>query len=285
MSIDIPTRTTRSKYAKSYLFENNIYFFIEDTDKNTIKIILELIQRTISPKIKVNRLYPLGGRSAVLEKFEQKSRSRKEIYIIDGDLYLLFSQNIFQKGLVILKRYCIENYLLDPHAIHELLYEECSNTNNKEQIIKLFSFGSWFKKQDKLLSTLFIEYAVEKKNQLGIQTVKYSVEQLQKRNGNVIECELCQDLVKKRINILQKEIKQYITTNQYRQDKKNIMSSFFPKQLNSIKFVSAKDYIFPLIFRRIKKFSNSNVNDSNFKFRLSKMCNIKEFQQELNSHL
>lgn len=285
MTISIPQRSMKSKYAKSYLFLNDVYIFIEDTDKNTIKILLELIQRSISHDITIDRLHPLGGREAVLEKFQQRNTKRKEIYIIDGDLYLLFDTPNIQKGLIVLERYCIENYLLDFDAIQNLVYEECSNCMDKKQMIKEFSLTKWFKSQDKLLSKLFVEYAVEKKHRLGIQTVKYKVEQLQKRDGKQLKCELCKILVNQRAQSLRKEVKQKISNPIYLQDKKNISNNFEPNQFNSIKYVSAKDYIFPLIFKKIKKFANSNVNDSNFKYRISTKCNTDKFETILKLHL
>ena len=62
---------------------------------------LELIQRAIDKNIKIDRLHSMGGRTEVLEAFERRNINRTEIYIIDGDLYMLFENHNFQKGLVV----------------------------------------------------------------------------------------------------------------------------------------------------------------------------------------
>jgi len=283
----IPARTPKSKYAKSYLYHdyNDIDFFIEDTDKNTIKILLELIQRSLSKSIKVSQLFPLGGRDKVKDKYINRDDQRKQIFIIDGDLYLLFENTTFQKGLVSLEKYCIENYLLDENAIHELLYQECSSYNNKDLMIKDFSYNKWFKKQDKLLSKLFLEYAIEKKNKLGLTTIKYNVARLQKKKGSKLLCELDNILINKRIKNLKKEIKTFLNIVTYSNDRLDISSKLINNQLNSTIYVSSKDYIFPLIFRRIKKFANTNINDSNFLFRLSQLCSVTDFKATLIRHV
>ena len=141
MRSGIPTRNSERIYAESYLdYKNNIFIFIEDTDETTRKIMLELIQRTVDSSIKIDRLHSMGGRTEVLEAFERRNINRTEIYIIDGDLYMLFENHNFQKGLVVFDRYCIENYLLDVNALNELLYQEALTINDKEKLIQNFDY-------------------------------------------------------------------------------------------------------------------------------------------------
>lgn len=285
MGTEIPSRSPRSKYAKSYLFQNDIYFFIEDTDKNTVKIMLELIQRAISKDVSIDRLFPIGGRDAVVDKFNTRNSLRKEVYIIDGDLYLLFNQNAFKKGLLELKKYCIENYLLDEDAICEVLYEECTRYTDFKKMKKDFSFMPWLKTQDSYLKKIFLEYAIEKKNNLGIQTVKYKVGQLQKSNGTNVTCELDKQRVALRVETIRKEIIQRLGRRSYAIDKKLIKHNLYRDNFASLRFASAKDYIFPLLFKRIQKIVERDVNYSAFQFRLAKKCNLDEFEQLLAVHI
>ena len=124
MRSNIPTRTSERIYAESYLdYKNDMFIFIEDIDENSRKIMLELIQRAIDKNIKIDRLHSCGNRKKVIEKFNERNSTRKELYIIDGDLNMLFENQEFQKGLVILNKYCIENYLLDIDSIHSLIHD------------------------------------------------------------------------------------------------------------------------------------------------------------------
>ena len=180
----IPIRTSKRTYAESYLdYKNNIFIFIEDKDQNTRKIMLELIQRAIDKNIKIDRLHSMGGRTEVLEAFERRNINRTEIYIIDGDLYMLFENHNFQKGLVVFDRYCIENYLLDVNALNELLYQEALTINDKEKLIQNFDYLKWFEKQNVLLVKFFKMYAIEKFNNLGIETVSFSINLLREKEG------------------------------------------------------------------------------------------------------
>lgn len=206
MRSNIPTRTSERIYAESYLdYKNDMFIFIEDIDENSRKIMLELIQRAIDKNIKIDRLHSCGNRKKVIEKFNERNSTRKELYIIDGDLNMLFENQEFQKGLVILNKYCIENYLLDIDSIHKLLYEEAYNINEQEKLEEDFNYINWFNEQNKLLINLFKIYAIEKYNDLGIETVSFSINLLRNRIGKGILCSCSEELINKRIEIF-KEI-------------------------------------------------------------------------------
>lgn len=203
----VPIRSAERVYAESYLdYKSDIFIFIEDKNEVTRKIILELIQRAISSEIKIDKVHSLGGREKVLDAFENKNDDRTEIYIIDGDLHMQYENRAFEKGLVILDRYCIENYLLDKKALLELLYEEAKSCNF-EELSTTFDYDKWYEEQTPLFKELFLEYAIEKKNSLGLQTVKYPVNKLRSRDAkNKLLCTLDLELVHQRIENLKSDI-------------------------------------------------------------------------------
>ncbi len=285
MRSNIPTRTSERIYAESYLdYKNDMFIFIEDIDENSRKIMLELIQRAIDKNIKIDRLHSCGNRKKVIEKFNERNSTRKELYIIDGDLNMLFENQEFQKGLVILNKYCIENYLLDIDSIHKLLYEEAYNINEQEKLEEDFNYINWFNEQNKLLINLFKIYAIEKYNDLGIETVSFSINLLRNRIGKGILCSCSEELINKRIEDLKKLIIEKIGNNKFINDESFIENKI--NNRNSDIIVSAKDYILPLIFDRLKKFAkNTSSKNETLKFRLARMINIESFKENLEPHL
>jgi hypothetical protein len=281
----VPIRSAERVYAESYLdYKSDIFIFIEDKNEVTRKIILELIQRAISSEIKIDKVHSLGGREKVLDAFENKNDDRTEIYIIDGDLHMQYENRAFEKGLVILDRYCIENYLLDKKALLELLYEEAKSCNF-EELSTTFDYDKWYEEQTPLFKELFLEYAIEKKNSLGLQTVKYPVNKLRSRDAkNKLLCTLDLELVHQRIENLKSDILELISEITYSQDKSLIEQK--TEQTETYKFVSAKDYILPLVFERLKKVANNTKADvDNLKYRLSKICEVDAFKANLVPHL
>ncbi len=285
MRSNIPTRTSERIYAESYLdYKNDMFIFIEDIDENSRKIMLELIQRAIDKNIKIDRLHSCGNRKKVIEKFNERNSTRKELYIIDGDLNMLFENQEFQKGLVILNKYCIENYLLDIDSIHKLLYEEAYNINEQEKLEEDFNYINWFNEQNKLLINLFKIYAIEKYNDLGIETVSFSINLLRNRIGKGILCSCSEELINKRIEDLKKLIIEKIGNDKFINDESFIENKI--NNRNSDIIVSAKGYILPLIFDRLKKFAkNTSSKNETLKFRLARMINIESFKENLEPHL
>ena len=285
MRSNIPTRTSERIYAESYLdYKNDMFIFIEDIDENSRKIMLELIQRAIDKNIKIDRLHSCKKKKKVIEKFNERNSTRKELYIIDGDLNMLFENQEFQKGLVILNKYCIENYLLDIDSIHKLLYEEAYNINEQEKLEEDFNYINWFNEQNKLLINLFKIYAIEKYNDLGIETVSFSINLLRNRIGKGILCSCSEELINKRIEDLKKLIIEKIGNDKFINDESFIENKI--NNRNSDIIVSAKGYILPLIFDRLKKFAkNTSSKNETLKFRLARMINIESFKENLEPHL
>jgi len=283
MDNDIPVRNGLVRYAESYLYDdfNDVDFFIEDNDENIKKVMLKLLQRAFSSEIKITQIFPLGGRDNVITQYQNRDLARKQIYIIDGDLNLLFENEENQNGLVILDRYCIENYLFDKNAVHELLYDECCKESDFGRMCNLFNLDNWWESQLKLLYRIFIEYAIEKKNQTGLTTIKYSVHRLLETN----KCTLDKVLFTKRIKNLRIEIKKKISREQYNTSRCDIIRNISLKQLPINNYISGKDYILPMLFVKIKKYSNSNLADINFKYRLAKTCDTTELKELIQRHL
>jgi hypothetical protein len=133
----------------------------------------------------------------------------------------------------------------------------------------------------KYLYRLFLEYAIERENNLGLITVKYSIYRLLKSNLY----ELNKDLVLKRIIDLRKEIKSVISKEQYNQSRIRIINNIKSKCISPESYISGKDYILPILFQKIKKYAHSSLPDNHFKYRLAKTCDITEIREVILPHL
>lgn len=272
-------RTDKGEYAKSIFFHeyNEIDIFVEDTSLGYKKIYTQLLQRVLDDKYKIHSIFPLGGRESVINYCKNHNRpDRPFVFIVDADLYLMKGEDedlSTIKGLFILTRYCIENYLIEINALVELLHEE-DIEKNKEEIIDLLSYDDWLRRNEPLLLDLFIEYAVAFSLVPEIKTISYGVSKLiLSQDGDI-----CTSKVTKRIQSIKKEIIQITGETLYQEMREYICSSISSDECMLLKYVSAKDYIIPLIFLRMRSRFNLKSKNINWKVRLSMKCDISPLE-------
>ncbi len=188
-------RTIKGKKAKSVFFQkfNDIDIYVEDTSKGSKKFYNVLLSRVLSEKYKISTVFPLGNKDAVIKECQNDNDfKRLKLYIVDGDLDLLLNNNKNNLNrLYVLKRYCIENYLIDEEAIIALLHEE-DLQQTVDKIEKLFDYQAWLKENELALFDLFLLYAISKKYSLEIPTVSYPVNQLVSSNTGFIDSDKLQ---------------------------------------------------------------------------------------------
>lgn len=142
---DIPSRSQDGLAALDlfYIGFNDINFFVEDADHENL---YEVIFRKAFPEHRISRIFPLGGKSAVLSHAEKSTNNNKNnIYVLDKDFDDFLGKIVSKKNIYYLDRYCIENYLMESNAICELVVEhhprkkraEISNSLNVEEILNL----------------------------------------------------------------------------------------------------------------------------------------------------
>jgi hypothetical protein len=122
---DLPARSSRGKAALDIFYAdfNDVNFYVEDEEQENLY--LEIL-RKIFGNIRITRIFPLGGKSAVFE--HATSEANKGItsfkaYIVDRDFDQLLGKDLKHPNLFYLDRFCIENYLLEPAAVVELVIE------------------------------------------------------------------------------------------------------------------------------------------------------------------
>lgn len=271
------TRKAKARHNKPLFYHeyNDIDIYIEDTEKIIKKVYIEILTKALNKKYKISNVFPLGGRAEVLTECEndQSDRERDRIYIIDGDLHLITEENNFNlKRLLVLDKYCIENYLIDENSIIEFLYEE-DETKSREKLRIEFNMNDWIQK-NKLLVELFIVYALSKKYTPTEQTVAYKISKLISSDSGCID----NLKVQTRIDDVKKIIINKIGTNTFNEEFKHIERKYKTSE-NILDIVSGKDYLLPLIIFKMKRTTTFKHEKSKIKFRLAKNSNVTYFEK------
>ncbi|AXA25891.1 DUF4435 domain-containing protein [Pseudomonas putida] len=275
----IPERGTIGKYAKSIFYEdvNEIDIYIEDTALGSEKIASKIFSRIFEGRYRLDQVFPLGGRSSVISKFneEKLTLKRPSLFIIDGDIYHLTGDNIKdEQGLYRLPCYCIENIILDPIAITSIIDEE-DPVRSEEELNRAFDYAGWEKQNKHKLRDLFIEYAISRVLNPSEPTVSYEVRNLVSGSDGCLDdnklTARLSDLSKKAINQAGEENYQYT--------KQQVLTQYGISTLTDLDFVSGKDYIFPLLKTRLRSTVKTALSDLNLKIRLSKICSVEKIRE------
>lgn len=105
-----------------YINLQDINIYVEDTAKESEAVYKALILN-LFPEKKIRNIISLGGRKEVIETCKAKKNTLKELYLIDGDLNLLYEPIMKVKGLFNSNVYCMENYMIDETALSVILEE------------------------------------------------------------------------------------------------------------------------------------------------------------------
>lgn len=277
-----PERSVSGKKAKSVFFRrfNDIDIYVEDTACGSKKF-YEILLARVFDNYQVKNVFPIGCKQSVLDqcRLDQKPGGRKRLYIVDGDLELLTNNNpCGYDRLVVLDSYCIENYLVDEDAFVTALHEYDLKYNVAEIKTKL-SFDSFIYRLEKNFFNLFVLYAVVKKFSPSTTTVAYSVHHLNPSNEGIPD----RVRVKNRQNEMQNLLCKCINKSQTRKEVSDIKSYCKGSGRHSIDFISAKDYILPLLFMRMRHISNVCPRNSIIKQRLAFLCDISRLKVVIES--
>jgi len=267
-------RTVGANFAKAAFFEhiNDIDVYIEDTSVVTRKVIAILVGRALGGQVRLAKVFPLGGKGAVLDQCaqDQNDVGRRRVFIVDGDFscWSCFSYMRLRR-LFVLPRYCVENFLIDVDAIISTLYEEAPEKDEDE--IKLgFAFQAWLNESAPLLVTLFKSYAVAHRLVPEVPTVGRSVREFVKDGVGSVDETKIQSVVEELRNavdlahgigafdIALHEMEQACAVD------------------NLVHGVSGKDYLLPLMLIRMRSVARIRSSNSSILVRLASKCAVNE---------
>lgn len=152
-----------------YINLQDINIYVEDTAKGSEATYKALISN-LFPEKKIRNIISLGGRAQVIETCKAKKNTLKELYLIDGDLNLLYEPIMKINGLFNSSVYCIENYMIDETALSVILEEtlvldpEVAKTN--------LVWSDFVLSMKNAFLEVFIIYAVSHSLESGEKTIK-----------------------------------------------------------------------------------------------------------------
>lgn len=276
--IELPERNEAAKFATSVFFEdfNDIDVYVEDTANGYEKIFSILLARLLAPKLTVTKVFGLGERNKVIEAATlYPDQRRKAVFLIDGDLYLLCGEQIqLPPNIISLDRYCIENFLLDEDSLLDIMDDE-DPTKGIEELRNIFKFNEWRGNSAALFRKLFIIYGVAHSLKSGEPTTSRKMNEIVQNNLGDIDvgkidalCLLIKNnlSLKFGIDVVEDEIRR-------------ITLALDEKECFVCKYVSAKSYILPILFLRMRSLTKLSSNNLTIKMRLAKRCTLEPLKK------
>lgn len=144
---------------KSYRNSVNIYTEDKEEDRQFyVRLLGRLLDGT---GCHINDITPLGSCQTV-EQASKNTPDPKGIYIIDGDIYTIFSPKQSTSSLYVLDAYCIENKVIDYNSIIYLAYSLYGQMDmkNLSETLKIDGFMTSIAEP---LTQLFFYFALEQK--------------------------------------------------------------------------------------------------------------------------
>ena len=272
-------RKIAAKSASSLFFEeyNDVDIYIEDTADGYRKIFKEILNKAFGSNFKIEQVFPLGNREQVINecKKNQETTGRKRVYIIDGDLYLLNGDTQSNlKGLYVLPRYCVENYLFCENAICETADEE-EPEMDVSSIQSRLDFNSWISDNERLLLNLFIVYAICFKHLPQEQTIGYKVSKLCSTNTGTV----CPTKIEAKISELKTKLISHFGEERLNTEIEIIKERIRESDKKLLRYISGKDYLLPLLITRLQSFLKFPTNSIAVKVRLAKRSNVDELKE------
>ena len=124
-SPDLPTRSKNGMAALDIFYAdfNDVNFYVEDEEQENLYF---EILRKLFKRVRIARIFPLGGKSAVFQHATSEANQGTgffRAYIVDRDFDHLLGRQFEHLNVFYLDRFCIENHLLEPAAMVELVIE------------------------------------------------------------------------------------------------------------------------------------------------------------------
>lgn len=255
---------------KSY--RNSVNVYTEDKEEDR-EFYMRLLGRLLyGTGCHINDITPLGSCQTV-EQASENTPDPKGIYIIDGDIYTIFSPKQSTSSLYVLDAYCIENKVIDYDSIVNLAYFLYGQMD-KNKLSETLNIDNFMMSIAEPLTQLFFHFALEQKY---INNFKIKHSDNFKSKISVMDCNKINEEIRNVKNIL---VPQYLNEQKF-DEELNDMRSRFPIELKSLlTIVSGKDYLIPCIRRYISEKLNFSFNlpNESLKFILANYCTLDSLE-------
>ncbi|POA28612.1 MULTISPECIES: DUF4435 domain-containing protein [unclassified Pseudomonas] len=269
-------RSKAAKFATSVFYEsfNDFDVYIEDTAPGYGKIFAAMFSRAMSSSIALDKVFPLGARVDVIAAAKARQAAggaRPAVYIVDGDLYMLAGEREALPGnVVVLPRYCIENFLLDEVAFVEIMDEEHCDLAS-EELKGRFDFEGWFDRSTASLCSLFRVFAAAHFLRSGVATVSRGYGSICNGQTGEVDSEKSKSIEDE----ILEGLKLYHGEGEVNRALAYVDAKVDPEKCFVRTYVSAKDFTLPLIVLKMKSVVPAKMPHVSLKMRMSKKCSVE----------
>lgn len=261
-------------------YRNDIDIFTEDENKDKA-FYKKLFSRLLEGSgILINDVYPLGSSNDVIKACNNDTdETRKKIYIVDGDIYLMYAPKPSSNKLFVLDAYCMENMVIDENSICNTL---CNFLGELElnDVKTLYKFNALVDSHKDELIELFY-YKALKNKYCGYFTL-YSLGRYYDKNNNLNLSEIHQEELNIKNDLIRGGVVDEITFNRDIE----LLKERFPKTPETfLKIISGKDYLIHMIACHATKVLNYKQRCSKYawKFNFAQYCNLNRLQPLKNA--
>lgn len=163
--LNYSTENATINRAMFFIDFKNPIVFVEDKDK---EFWYQTILRRMFPNVKFE-INPCGGKPNVEEAYKlffEKYDDCKCIYLCDGDFDILINrERIKSTNFIYLKKYEIENYVVDKNSLTNFLLGRIYGTYENAQ--KILNYDVWYSNIILAWYELMIAYIIAQRNELG----------------------------------------------------------------------------------------------------------------------
>ena len=252
-------------------------FLVFVEDHSYINLHENIIHRAIvgiSARVKI---YALGEKKNVIAEAEkdQLAPGIPCLFVVDGDLDLISRYRQKRvKNLYRLRVYCIENLLFSKENIYLGLCG-LSGTLKPGEVNKCIKIDALFDDMSKYLHNLFVLYASVNYIDKTKKTVGHSFYRILRKTGNNYTLSESKWIAFVKSIIRDVRISKGIT--HYVKSKRRVNDIINKNNLTWRHFVSGKDYLFPIVWRRIK---DENLFKGSFEHFIMHISNSPDFDFE-----
>ncbi|MGR3180066.1 MAG: DUF4435 domain-containing protein [Candidatus Anammoxibacter sp.] len=267
MKSGFPTIPESFYFAQDIFYDqfNAINFYVEDEKQENLYF---QILKKIFSDIKLAKIFPLNGKVNVVTEAKLTIHDKTKVYIVDGDFDILLKKIENLPNLFYLKKYSIENYLLEKNAVHDLIIEENPRTRKKD-IPRIFDFEKFLKESYSNFKEITAIYLVVQLHKLDIPNSSINPARFFNFNPHIALREVEFQSYKDEINLaLQEKDRRYTINGQLRKQKSFLKDSSYIPGRYIIKYLKS---------RLSLTFSFQTTYDS-FIFKLAINCNFRSLR-------
>lgn len=256
-------------------YRNSINIYTEDTADDK-EFYLQLYKRLLEgTSCEINDITPLGDCDAVVRECNNGNDPRG-LYIIDGDIYIIFNPKKSTDSLHVHNAYCIENLIIDKEAYVSLVHELICKKSIAEYR-ELLDVDNMFSGIVHPFIDLFFNFAIEKKyrNAFTLKNIYCFCDQKKIPEINIGK------VYEEIENIKSGLVPTYITQEQYDKEIKDLKENFPYSEATLLKIVSGKDYLIPFM----KCYTNNilcskiQIGKEGWKHLMARNCSLDKFAE------